>query len=155
MFGFILGTTILFGYIWNHLIWISIWLSHSIYSTETADHVVTPQELTTTSISTSSSIGPKPMGPKHPQVLEPSAAPSYIFDASVLRRRRDLVKRATVLGTAYMERHMSHVRVPQFAVGFRGAGAPMHTHHAALNASFAGPGWKRWKICVSSVLVQQ
>ena len=53
MFGFILGTTILFGYIWNHLIWISIWLSHSIYSTETADHVVTTQELTTTSISTS------------------------------------------------------------------------------------------------------
>lgn len=64
--------------------------------------------------------------------------PSYIFDASVLRRRRDVVKRATCLHTAFMERHCSHVRVPQFGVGFRGAGAPMHTHHAALNASFAG-----------------
>lgn len=83
-------------------------------------------------------------------VLEPSAsAPSYIFDASVLRRRRDVVKRATVLGTAYMERHMSHVRVPQFGVGFRGAGAPMHTHHAALNASFAGK--KRWFLCPPEV----
>lgn len=72
------------------------------------------------------------------EVLDPSEAPSYIFDASVLRRRRDVVKRATAMSTAFMERHCSHVRVPQFGVGFRGAGAPMHTHHAALNASFAG-----------------
>lgn len=72
------------------------------------------------------------------QVPEPMKPPSYIFDASVLRRRRDVVKRATCLHTAFMERHCSHVRVPQFGVGFRGAGAPMHTHHAALNASFAG-----------------
>ncbi len=72
------------------------------------------------------------------QVPEPLKPPSYIFDASVLRRRRDVVKRATCLSTAFMERHCSHVRVPQFGVGFRGAGAPMHTHHAALNASFAG-----------------
>jgi len=77
-----------------------------------------------------------------PGVPEPMKPPSYIFDASVLRRRRDVVKRATCLHTAFMERHCSHVRVPQFGVGFRGAGAPMHTHHAALNASFAGR--KRW-----------
>lgn len=67
-----------------------------------------------------------------------SEPPSYVFDASVLRRRRDLVKKASALTTSFMERHCSHVRVPQFGVGFRGAGAPMHTHHAALNASFAG-----------------
>ncbi|CAK9077983.1 Bifunctional arginine demethylase and lysyl-hydroxylase psr-1 (Phosphatidylserine receptor 1) [Durusdinium trenchii] len=74
-----------------------------------------------------------------------SEPPSYVFDASVLRRRRDLVKKASALTTSFMERHCSHVRVPQFGVGFRGAGAPMHTHHAALNASFAGR--KRWLLC--------
>ncbi|CAJ1398866.1 unnamed protein product [Effrenium voratum] len=69
-------------------------------------------------------------------------APCYVFDAAVLRRRSELAEKALPLTRAFMKEHCSHVRQPQFGVGFRGAGAPMHTHHAALNASLAGR--KRW-----------
>lgn len=79
---------------------------------------------------------------EEPDSNEPQTPPLYVFDASVLRRRRDLVKASAPLRQSFMEKHCSHVRVPQLGVGFRGAGAPMHTHHAAVNASYAGR--KRW-----------
>ncbi|CAE7332338.1 unnamed protein product, partial [Symbiodinium natans] len=73
---------------------------------------------------------------------DPESPPLYVFDATVLRRRRDLMKASAPLRQVFMEKYCSHVRMPQLGVGFRGAGAPMHTHHAAVNASYAGQ--KRW-----------
>ncbi|CAE7211717.1 ANKRD52 [Symbiodinium sp. KB8] len=63
---------------------------------------------------------------EEPDSNEPQTPPLYVFDASVLRRRRDLVKASAPLRQSFMEKHCSHVRVPQLGVGFRGAGAPMH-----------------------------
>lgn len=43
-----------------------------------------------------------------PQIWRPESgdveAPSYVFDATVLRRRRDVAKSASRLGTSFMER---------------------------------------------------
>merc|ERR1712176_1446665 len=49
---------------------------------------------------------------------------------------------ATLFNASTRDTHLAYVRQPQLGVGFRNAGAPMHMHHSALNALFAGK--KRW-----------
>eukprot|EP00927_Polykrikos_kofoidii_P046728 TRINITY_DN4086_c0_g1_i1.p1 TRINITY_DN4086_c0_g1~~TRINITY_DN4086_c0_g1_i1.p1 ORF type:complete len:502 (-),score=63.43 TRINITY_DN4086_c0_g1_i1:117-1622(-) len=71
------------------------------------------------------------------------SAPDYAFDVTLGRRVPELLDDAELLHTSFCDEDLvSYVRYPQFGVGRRGAGAPMHVHFAALNALFVGV--KRW-----------
>lgn len=66
----------------------------------------------------------------------------YVFDVAVHRQCPALLAGMELLPPEVRDPHVAYIRHPQFGLGFQGAGAPMHVHHAALNALFVGR--KRW-----------
>lgn len=117
-----------------------------------------PQRLVSKLGTATLSAGQVPYAPDCTAVTLPaflaSAAPSsrsctngrgpqaYAFDASVTRRCPALLADAEIILRNGWDQFAAYARQPQFGLGFSGAGAPMHLHHAALNALFVGS--KRW-----------
>lgn len=66
----------------------------------------------------------------------------YVFDVSLGRRKPEVLGDVEIMAKNVLDEYVAYVRQPQFGIGFESAGAPMHTHHAALNALFVGS--KRW-----------
>eukprot|EP00928_Gymnodinium_smaydae_P017568 TRINITY_DN16719_c0_g2_i1.p1 TRINITY_DN16719_c0_g2~~TRINITY_DN16719_c0_g2_i1.p1 ORF type:complete len:495 (-),score=94.08 TRINITY_DN16719_c0_g2_i1:361-1845(-) len=71
-----------------------------------------------------------------------TAPQPYVFDVAVASRCPELLRGIDLFPRDLCERHLAYVRQPQFGLGFRGAGAHWHSHHAALNALFIGQ--KQW-----------
>eukprot|EP00929_Paragymnodinium_shiwhaense_P081531 TRINITY_DN42692_c0_g1_i1.p1 TRINITY_DN42692_c0_g1~~TRINITY_DN42692_c0_g1_i1.p1 ORF type:complete len:494 (+),score=92.24 TRINITY_DN42692_c0_g1_i1:217-1698(+) len=68
----------------------------------------------------------------------------YAFDVQVGLLVPSIHRQADLFPEGVRDQYLSYLRQPQFGVGMPGAGAPLHVHHAALNALFAGK--KRWWI---------
>lgn len=69
-------------------------------------------------------------------------AGEYIFDVSVAGRLPEVLARTQFFTPSVCKAALAYLRLPQFVIGYAGAGAPMHMHHAALNGLFKGT--KRW-----------
>jgi len=66
----------------------------------------------------------------------------YVFGVTAAVDKPELHVDMDLFPSKMRDAHVAYVRQPQLGIGFRGAGAPMHTHMHAFNALFTGV--KRW-----------